>query len=155
MTATDPGAPSLDPSAARADRRGFIWRALVAFCIFLALAAVETYPLILRLGTHVCCDIYDPLMLEWVLAWDVHALASGNFRHLFDANMFYPAEASLAFSEHLLGVAPLFAPGYLLTGNPIVGYNVVLLMSFALSGASMFCLAYYWTRQFWPSLVAG
>jgi hypothetical protein len=155
MTATDPGAPALDPSVARAARRAFIWRALVAFGVFLVLAAVETYPLILRLGTHVCCDIYDPLMLEWVLAWDVHALRSGNLLHLFDANMFYPAEASLAFSEHLLGVVPLFAPGYLLTGNAIVGYNIVLLLSFALSGVSMFCLAYYGTRQFWPSLAAG
>jgi hypothetical protein len=154
MTGADRGA-TVPPSVASADDGTFIGRALVAFFVFLVLAAVETYPLIRRLGTHVCCDMYDPLMLEWVLAWDVHALGHGNFRHLFDANMFYPAENSLAFSEHLLGVVLVFAPGYLLTGNPIVGYNVVLLLSFALSGASVFCLAHYWTRRFWPSLVAG
>jgi len=94
-------------------------------------------------------------MLTWVLAWDVHALTKGDLLHLFDANIFYPVERALAFSEHMLGVMPIFAPGYLLTGNPVLGYNVVLLLSFALSGLSMFCLAYHWTRQFWPSLVAG
>jgi hypothetical protein len=132
----------------------YIRRALLAFIFFSIVAIIKTYPLILQLGTHVT-DLGDPLMLSWVLAWDVQALRSGNVWHFFDANIFYPFERTLAFSEHLLGVVPFFAPGYLITGNPIVGYNIVLLLSFVLSGLSMFCLVYHWTRQFWPSLVAG
>ena len=148
--------PGEDPRelAPGGGRRLAVGRTLCALCFFLILAGVETSPLIFRLGTHVS-DTSDPLMLAWVLAWDVHALAKGDLRHLFDANIFYPAERALAFSEHMLGVLPIFAPGYLLTGNPVVGYNTVLLLSFALSGLSMFCLTYHWTRQFWPALVAG
>ena len=144
----------LQSFAAAEGQTSYVSRALLAFGFFSVLAMIKTYPLILQLGTHVT-DLGDPLMLSWVLAWDVQALRSGNVLHLFDANIFYPFDRSLAFSEHMLGMVPFFAPGYLITGNPIVGYNIVLLLSFALSGLSMFCLVYHWTRQFWPSLVAG
>jgi hypothetical protein len=131
-----------------------VYRTFLAFCVFLILTGIKTFPLVLHLRSHLS-DWGDPLMLTWVLAWDVHALMRGDLRHFFDANIFYPVEKTLAFSEHLLGILPIFAPVYLLTGNPVLGYNVSLCLSFALSALSMFCLAYYWTRQFWPSLVAG
>lgn len=129
-------------------------RLVFVLCLFLALAAFKTFPQILYLGSRVAPNPGDPLHLTWILAWDVHALTTDPL-HLFDANTFYPLERSLAFSEHLLGVLPIFAPVYLLTGNPVAGYNTLFLLSFALSGFSAFCLTYYWTREFWPSLVAG
>lgn len=127
---------------------------LFALCLFLALAAFTTFPLILHLKTHTAPVLSDPLLNAWILAWDVHALLRDPL-HLFDGNIFYPVERSLAFSDHLLGVLPIFAPIYLLTGNPVAGYNTLLVLSFALSGFSAFCLSYHWTRAFWPSLVAG
>ena len=55
----------------------------------------------------------------------------------------------------MLGALPVFAPTYLLTGNPILAYNVVLLLSFPLCGLSIFWLVHYWTRNFWASILAG
>ena len=130
-------------------------RPLSALAFFLALAGLETYPLILQLGTRLPLNLGDPLLNTWILAWGVHALVSGSLCHFFDANIFFPVERSLAFSEHLQGVLPIFAPVAILSGDPVIGYNVLFILSFALSGFSMFCLAHYWTRAFWPSLVAG
>ena len=137
-------------------RAGRLWAPwAVALAFFLGLAVFETYPLVLCLRTHIPSDLGDPLLNTWILAWDVHALGRGNLRHLFDANIFYPVTNALAFSEHMLGVVPLFAPAAMLTGAAVGGYNVVFLLSFALSGFTMFLLVSYWTRTFWPSLVAG
>lgn len=50
----------------------------------------------------------------------------------------------MAYSEHLLGVQPLFAPVYLLTGNATLAMNLWLMATFVLSG-----LAMYWTAHRW------
>lgn len=126
----------------------------LVFLFFLALTGLRTFPLLTHLDTYIPLTSYDSLLNTWTLAWNVHALTTEPL-DLFNANIFYPATRSLAFSEHMLGVWPIFAPVFLLTGNPILGYNVLFFLSFVLSGFAMFCLAYYWTRTFWPALVAG
>ena len=128
-------------------------RFVAAFVLFLALAALKTYPLLLHFGSRLVAGP-DALLVTWILAWDVHALATQPWR-LFEANLSYPIEHSLAFSDHLLGALPISAPAYLLTGNPVVATNTLFLLSFALAGFAAFSLAHYWTRSFWPSLVAG
>ncbi|MGH9578255.1 MAG: hypothetical protein ACRD3R_12525, partial [Terriglobales bacterium] len=65
----------------------------------------------------------------WTLAWDTHALLSRPLR-LFHANAFHPAPYSLAFAEHKLGNLPLFAPLYLLTGNPVLAHQAVVVANF-------------------------
>jgi hypothetical protein len=130
-----------------------IIQAAVAWVAFCVVAIVKLHPMIPHLGTHIS-DPGDPLLVSWILAWGFHALTTDPW-NLFQANIFYPAETTLAFSEHLLGVLPIFAPAYALTGNPIFAYNMVFFLSFPLSGLSMFLLVHYWTRSFWASLLAG
>jgi len=96
----------------------------------------------------------DPWLCMWILGWDTHALLTAPTR-LFDANIFHPAPLTLALSEHLLGYWPLFAPVYLLTGNPVAGYAVTLLLSFVLSGAAMCALVRHWTGSWAAGVVAG
>ena len=87
------------------------------------------------------------------MAWGSHALAHHPFS-LFDANLFYPLDHTLAFSDHLLGVLPVFAPVYAATGNPVAAANTVFLLSFALSAFAAFCLTYVLTSAPWPSFLA-
>jgi len=129
-------------------------RLLAALFVYLSLAAMKTFPLIRYPTTHVPIDPADPLLVTWILSWVTHALATTPLL-LFDANMFYPAENSLALSEHMLGVQPLFAPVYALSHNPLLGYNAVFFLSFALSALAGFWLSHHFTGKFWPSLVAG
>jgi hypothetical protein len=121
---------------------------------FLVLAAFETSPLLAHFGSHLGSQGSDALLQSWILAWDVHALTTHPLR-LFDANLMYPLERSLAFSDHLLGVLPLFAPVYLLTGSVVAGFNTVVLLSGALAALGGFALAWWWTRRWWPAIVAG
>ncbi len=123
------------------------------FALFAGLTVAITYPLAARAATHVAWFGDSPFHLAWVLAWGAHALATDP-GHLFDANLAWPLERSFAFSEHLLGLQPFFAPAYALVG-PTAGYNAVFLLSFALSGLTGFLLAREWTQHPWAALVAG
>ena len=77
-------------------------------------------------------DRPDGRLNAWILAWDVHALTHDPGR-LFQAPIFHPLPDALAFSENLLLPAVLSAPALAL-GGPVLGYNVALLASLAVSG---------------------
>lgn len=96
----------------------------------------------------------DINLTMWVLAWDTHALMTDPLR-LFHANAFWPAPYTLALSEHMLGNVPLFAPVYLLTGNPVLAHQTTLVMSFVLSGLAMAAWIFFWTRDATAALAAG
>jgi hypothetical protein len=104
------------------------WLYLTGFAA--AVTVILTYPISLHPSDHVV-GIFDTRPLAYVQAWDVHSL-----KHpwrLFDANICFPAHNTLAYSENLLGNLPVFAPFYLASNNPILGYNVVTITTFFLS----------------------
>jgi hypothetical protein len=74
----------------------------------------------------------DARLIIWILAWDVHALATHPTR-LFDANIFHPEPGMLARSEHLLGILPLSGPVYLASANPVLAANVATLVTYVLA----------------------
>jgi hypothetical protein len=118
------------------------------------LALVSTHPLWRHLTTAVPSDIGDPLLNTWILAWDGHALLSDP-AHLFDANIFFPLKDTLAYSEHLLGTALPMLPILLVSGEPVLAYNVAFLMSFMLSGFSLYLLALRYTEDRLAAFLAG
>jgi hypothetical protein len=107
---------------------------------FIALAVAWTWPLALRPGTTMAAPFGDPLLNAWILGWDADRLRHG-LSGLWTAPPFYPYPDTLAYSEHLLGIAVPLAPIYWLTGNAILLYNVALIGSFALAGMGMYLLA--------------
>jgi hypothetical protein len=108
----------------------------------------------LHLADSVPGDIGDPLLNTWILAWDAHALLTDPL-HLFDANIFYPLPNTLAYSEHLFSTAILVLPLGLVTGEPVVAYNLSLLLSFPLAGLGMYLLVLRWTGRRGAGLLAG
>jgi hypothetical protein len=121
---------------------------------FIALTLLKTYPLIRHFGTHLPGGLSDPLLVTWILAWDVHALTTDPL-NLFNTNIFYPVQNTLALSEHMIAVVPIFAPAYFLTGNPVFAYNTVFFLTFIFSGLTMFLLVHHWTGNFWAASVSG
>ena len=107
---------------------------------FTALAMVATYPLMVRgLTANVPADDRDPLLTAWTLAWDASRIRAG-FTGFWDAPNFFPYHHTLAYSDHLLGIAIFTAPIQWLTGNPILVYNIAFLAAFTTSAAGMYVL---------------
>ena len=73
---------------------------------------------------------------------------------MFDANIFYPAKGTLAYSDATLLQGVLGAPLFWAGVSPTVIYNVLLGAGFTLSGAAMFVLARHLTESTPSSLVA-
>src|SRR5829696_7326360 len=93
-----------------------------AALLFIALSVGMTWPLAPNLGRAVS-DPGDPYINIWILDWDFRATFSDPLS-LFDANAFYPARLSLAFSENLYGLAVLLFPLRLAGVSAIAAHNV-------------------------------
>ncbi len=127
---------------------------LFILAIYVLLSLVLTYPLLFNLTTAVPNDIGDPLLNTWILAWVDHALLTDPL-NLFNANIFYPLPNTLAYSEHLFSTALIALPIQLLTGEPIVAYNLSLLLTFPLAAFGMYLLLLRWTRHRGAAFIAG
>ncbi|OFW57745.1 MAG: hypothetical protein A2Y75_08400 [Candidatus Solincola sediminis] len=122
--------------------------------IFLILVIIFTLPFVMHAGSAVISGHVDNLLNVWITSWDNHALVT-NPSALFQANMNYPSPDSLAFSEHLFIVSLLSAPIKWVTGNPILAYNLISLVGFALAGYTMYLLVKYLTHNRLAAFAAG
>lgn len=127
--------------------------ALAALMTLVALTVIVTWPQALHLATQIGAHD-DPQFSIWRLEWIAHALQSDP-RHLFDANIFYPARNTLTFSDAMLLEGMLGAPFIWAGVPPALVYNLLLLAGFVLSGMAMFVLAKHVTGQTGPALVAA
>jgi hypothetical protein len=125
---------------------------VLAGCLLLAL--VHTWPLALHPGRYSRNDNADTQLNEWILAWIAHQLPRDP-AHLFEANIFYPAHDSLAFSEPLIVPALMGAPLAWLGASPVLVYNLVLIAGFALTAFAMAVLVESWTGSAIAGLTAG
>ncbi|MDM8529838.1 hypothetical protein QUF63_01605 [Anaerolineales bacterium HSG25] len=122
--------------------------------LYLLLTILLTYPLSLNLSTTVPNDIGDPLLNTWILAWDNQILLTDPL-NLFQANIFHPLPHTLAYSEIMFSTAMLIFPLHHYWGEPIVSYNLSLLLSFVLSAYGMYLLVLSWTHQRRAAFIAG
>jgi len=81
----------------------------------------------------------DSDLFMWTLAWDAHAFVHQPLS-IFDANIFFPNRGTLAYSENLIGSAFFAAPILWLTGNPVLAFNVISLLSCVLCGLGAYVL---------------
>jgi hypothetical protein len=126
---------------------------VTALFLFAVLSLVLTYPLALHLSGAVE-DRQDALLNVWITAWDGHQLLADPL-HLFDANIFSPYPRTLAYSELLLGNALLALPVTAIAHNPVLGYNVALLLSFFLTALGAYLLVLTLTRSPGAGMAAG
>src|SRR5512136_82284 len=98
----------------------------VVAAAMMALSVALTWPLAIHARDALPGDLADPLLNAFSLAWDAGRAAHG-FRGLWDAPFFFPQHDTLAFSDHLLGVALFTAPVQWLTGNAVLAYNLAFM----------------------------
>ena len=107
-------------------------------------ALVFTWPLALHPSARLAAPQGpgDPYLNCWILGWDLGTItrtpaALFNGR-LFDANIFFPAAGTLAYSDHLILQALALTPLYLAFHDLALCYNALLLLSIAASMLAMY-----------------
>jgi hypothetical protein len=119
----------------------------------LLLAAAFTWPTLRHPATTVPQDVYDPLLIAWELAWGGHALLHEPLM-LWQSNALFPEPNSFAFTDSLLGYAPLgfFGHG---VGAALIRYNIAYVLAFAIASMGGYALAKR-LGSAWPgAVVAG
>ena len=117
------------------------WReGLLAAGAGLVVAVLMSWPLALHLGGDIAKDLGDPLLQAWQVAWIGHALVTSPL-DLWQANTFWPYDDTLAFSDALVGYAPV---GLLAQASPhaaLLGYNALFIFAYALAFVGAYLLA--------------
>ena len=120
---------------------------------FLALALAYLWPAPAHLTSRVPSDPGDPLLNAWILWWNTQAVPFTD--RWWNAPIFHPVAGTLAYSEHLFGIAVFTAPLQLLGLNAIGAYNVAMILASWLSGFFAFLLARRLTGSTLAGLVGG
>lgn len=117
---------------------------------YFGLAIIFTYPQITGLTTAVPQSPLglssDPYLMLWNAWWAKKSLINLITNPFFTDYLFYPKGTSLAFHELTLLNGIVTIPFQVLFDGPrglILGYNMVILLSFVLAGIGMFALIKY------------
>ena len=119
--------------------------ALAVAALLAVLAIVMTWPLLPNLDRAVT-DPGDPYINTFTLDWVASRLAEGSLE-TFDAPILYPAEKSLAFTEHMIGLGLLALPLRAAGLPPLTVYNILFLLGFVASGMGAWLLAWHLSRS--------
>jgi hypothetical protein len=93
-----------------------------------------------RLSATVAGDLGDSLFVTWTLSWGARALHTDPLG-AFDANIFHPEPETLAFSDPMLSLAPVFGIVEWISGDSIVALNVLMFVLFVGALAAAHALA--------------
>lgn len=96
----------------------------------------------------------DVRLNVWALAWN-HRVLTGRAWPYFDGNIFHPETGTLAYSEHLFGIALPMLPLHLVGASPALVYNLAWLASFPLLGLAVHLLCRRAGLGSWGAAVAG
>src|SRR4051794_14022343 len=128
------------------------WLGAALLCAMLAV--IHTWPLATAPGRLSRNDNNDAQLNEGIRAWVGHQLPRAPSQ-LFDANIFYPARHTLAFSEPLIVPALLGTPVAWAGGSPVLVMNLMMMTGFALTAFAAFALVYRWSGDVPAGLLAG
>jgi hypothetical protein len=129
--------------------------------VYIAIAVAMTWPLARVAGTRLAADTGDPAFNCWVLAWTSGQMLaalrgeSGALANFWHGNIFHPEPLTLAYSEHLVAEALQILPVYAATGNILLSYNLLFILTFALSGFTAYLLVRDLTGERWAAFLGG
>jgi len=115
-------------------------RTLVVYAVA---AVIYTWPLVLHPTSRLAAPVGpgDPFLYLWVFGWVMGTILRNPLDLLngrvFNANIFHPAESTLAYSDHMILQSVVLTPLYAATGDVVLCYNVLLFASMLLSGVAM------------------
>ena len=126
---------------------------LLAAIGYLVVSALLFRNLLLVLPTHLFGDLGDPLLNTSIVAWNAKHLPLSTGWWNFPA--FAPLSGVTAFTEHLLGAYPLTSPIIWFTGNAVLAYNALQLLTLPLNGLATFALVRELTGSWIGGFIGG
>ncbi len=124
------------------------------FFIYFFIFVILTWPLILKFSTHFFSDAGDGLLNVWNIWWVNKAVTGLHQSPWHTYYLHYPHGVPLI--GHTLTPFNGFMGIFLLKFLTMVEtYNFVVIFSFVVAGVTGFWLAYYFTRSYWGSIIAG
>jgi len=126
---------------------------LLVLLLMVGLVVLYTWPLVTDLA-HLYPDNPDARVLTWAMITAFRNLLTQPGA-LMQGNAFYPVGLSLTFSEPLFTPALVAGPILAATGNPVLAYNITLILFWAISGWTMYAVAIRLTRDHLAALVAA
>ncbi len=124
-------------------------RDILTFLSFIILSLILTYPLIFRMGSCIYGSPGDPTGTVYSL-WRMKYSWDKGIPYYF--NVIVAADYSEGIRVPLL---EFFAKWLTILTNEILAYNLIILLSFPLSGISMYYLVHHLTKSRTVSLVSG
>lgn len=119
---------------------------LLAGLFFGVLTIGMTWPVAQHLNTHVTPGqqpvMTVPYLNLWTLAWN-HRWLRGETESYWDANLFYPHQKTLAYSEPQFGMGLLTGSLAFFGANTVLAYNFLLLGFVWGAGMSVYSLCWY------------
>lgn len=121
--------------------------------LFIVITIVINHEIVTGFASKI--ETNDGRLLAWTLAWDNYKLLNDPLE-LFQANIFYPNNNTLTYSEHAFGISLLSLPAYILSnGNPAIGFNFVMLLSYFLNSFTAYLLVKYLTKSRSAGIIGG
>lgn len=118
------------------------------------LAVVLTFPFAAQM-THVGrIDNFDGAFGIWNVSWVARTLVVDP-ANVLNANIFFPHQRTLVYSETNLGAGALAIPAYWATRNPYFTFNFVFMLSMVVSAAGAYYLVRYLTYDRRAAAVAA
>ena len=133
------GAGACSEVRQRSWRRQLGWQHAGVLLLYALLTLAMTWPLVLHLGTGVLGPPGDNLEYVWKLWWFKEALWERGVSPLSHPGVFYPFGYPLALGETTMVHTVLGLPLTLVLGE-VAAYNVMMCLSFVLSGYGLFVL---------------
>jgi hypothetical protein len=124
-----------------------VFAAIVTACVF-------TYPYIVNFSNAGRIDTNDGRWSIWVVSWVAHALTTDP-ASILRANIFYPHDNALAFSEGNLVGGAMAVPAWLVTKNPYAAHNFFFIATFVLSSIATYYLVRHLTGDWRAAAIAG
>jgi hypothetical protein len=127
--------------------------AAISLLIYTVITIIIGRDVLMHVGTTIANDAGDPLLTAAILKWNATHLPLTEAWYQFP--IFYPTRDTLTFSEHLLGLSVIASPIFWITGDAVVTYNIVLLLTYPLCGIAMFALTFRLTGSAAAAFIAG
>lgn len=126
---------------------------MIAFVLAVVLSVAMTWPMAARVATHVPANLGDTLFSTYELAWLGHIVKTSP-SDVFQANIFQPSRDTFAFSDTLLGLAPLSVVG---EGRDaaLIRHSVIWILAFVIAAFGAYVLARELDAGRWGAAVAA